>query len=373
MSKDFKDKFGEINDDEIRIISSRKTPTPMAEPFRSADNSESFRTRFFNEYRAFTSEDVGPDAEAVTEESSIMEKKVPMLPLREEEPEGVLEESPKEMPAKVSVGSRPRLSWTKWTLIGIIILVGALAVFFWWEVKRDVDGIELRRGRYSELEASAMRTEPLAETPAITSPRGHVEIRDTVVGGEKLTILTPVGVTPQLHVGLDALSDPAATLVVQAADIREDNGGIVGAYVLNGELLSKGQAKSGFCAIIDGKPIIGVATSTPYLEEAIETGGDFFRQYPLVVGGQAVDNRLKYSSYRKALAELDGNLVVILNHNPVTLNEFAQTLVDLGVSTAIYLIGSKAAGFALDSDGSRVDFGEEYADPPANINYIVWK
>ena len=74
-------------------------------------------------------------------------------------------------------------------------------------------------------------------------------------------------------------------LVAQAADVRRDNRQIVGAYVINGEMLSRGKAKSGFCAIIGDEVMIGVAQTTPLLERATEENGFFFRQYPLVYEG----------------------------------------------------------------------------------------
>ena len=162
--------------------------------------------------------------------------------------------------------------------------------------------------------------------------------------------------------------------MVQAADVRGDNGEILGAYVSEGNLLSRGNSKAGFCAIINGKLIIGVADYTPYLEQAIESGGYFFRQYPLVVGGQAVENKLNLSSLRRALAELNGEIVVIMGDKKQTLNEFSQTLVDLGVSNAIYVIGgNEAPGYAKDEKGNRIEFGKKCDSPYPNSNYIIWE
>ena len=188
-----------------------------------------------------------------------------------------------------------------------------------------------------------------------------------------LVILTPRDATPQLHIGIDVLQAPDVVMAVQAADIRSDNGGIVGAYVVEGNLVSKGQAKSGFCAIIDGNITIGVADATPFFEKAIESNGYFFRQYPLVVGNQLVENKPKGRSLRKALAEWNGTTVVVLSHSRLTFHDFAQTLVDLGVANAIYLVGSEAFGFAVDSEGNRTEFGKEAPSPEASTNYIIWR
>lgn len=61
----------------------------------------------------------------------------------------------------------------------------------------------------------------------------------------------------------------------QAADVRADNGDIVGAFVLKGEPKAWGLSKKGFCATISGNVTIGVANNTPLFEEATETEGYF--------------------------------------------------------------------------------------------------
>ena len=225
---------------------------------------------------------------------------------------------------------------------------------------------------------------PLDQTPAppdtaeilrldTPSEPGHVNITDARVGETTLKVLQPRNLTPELCVGPENAADTTAALIVQAADVRADNGGIVGAYVFQGELLSRGQSKSGFCAIIGGNPIIGVADATPYLEQAIETNGYFFRQYPLVVSGQIVENRQPGKSLRKALAELSGEICVILSEEPMTFHDFSQSLIDLGVTNAIYLVGSTSYGYARDAQGRRISFGKRSDRPLKNTNYIVWR
>ena len=277
--------------------------------------------------------------------------------------------------------SIPEIKWKWWSIITAVIFIGGLCVFFWWEVSSDKKEelkykneeirIKKEQSRINNYGYNSGNVTPTAIPSNIE--KGYVETKDTMINKVALTIYKPKNLTPKLHIGIDALSDTVASFVVQAADIRRDNGQIVGAYVSEGDLLSRGKSKAGFCAIINGKLIIGVADSTPYLEQAIETGGYFFRQYPLVVGGQAVDNKLKSSSLRKALAELNGEIVVIMNDKKQTLNEFSQTLVDLGVSNAIYLVGSTAPGFAIDGEGNRIDFGKNYETPSVNSNYIIWQ
>lgn len=202
---------------------------------------------------------------------------------------------------------------------------------------------------------------------------GFVSLSDTIINKVPLSIFRPVNLIPTLNIGTDVLNDSTVRFVVQAADVRGDNGGIVGAYVNKGELISKGQAKSGFCAIIGGKINIGVADATPFLEQALETDGYFFRQYPLVVANQIVENKPKGRSLRKAIAELNGEPVVIMSRQEMTFHDFSQSLVDLGVTNAIYLVGGKGYGFAFDEEDKKTEFGRRLKQMHQNTNYIVWR
>lgn len=218
-------------------------------------------------------------------------------------------------------------------------------------------------------------TEDVVSDTIISEPTavGFISISDTIINRIPLTIFNPTNLTPTLQIGPDVLNDSTVRFVVQAADVRGDNGGIVGAYVNKGVLISKGQAKSGFCAIIGGKINIGVADATPLLEQALETDGYFFRQYPLVVANQVVENKPKGKSFRKALAELNGETVVIMSRKEMTFHDFSQCLVDLGVANAIYLVGGKGYGFAIDTEGRKIEFGRQLKNMRPNTNYIVWR
>lgn len=205
------------------------------------------------------------------------------------------------------------------------------------------------------------------------SAGGYCSVRDTVVNGVSLTIIVPHDATPTLEVGGEIAADPSVVLAMQAADIREDNGGIVGSFVVAGNLVGKGESKAGFCSIIDNKITIGVADATPMLEQALTENGYFFRQYPLVVGGQIVENKPKGSALRKALAELDGEVCVILTNTPTTFHAFSEALVDVGVRNAIYLVGGSGFGVYVDGDGQHYSVGKCWDGEVENVNYIVWR
>lgn len=271
-----------------------------------------------------------------------------------------------------------RKSKGRWTLLACAIaaalVVVALIVYmiFFRGAKEDAElAIVTTPAVAEDTVVTAVANDIVIDKPIVT--KGHVERQDTIVGRVALSIFTPVDLEPTLQIGAEVLRDSTARFVVQAADVRGDNGGIVGAYVKEGELLSKGQAKSGFCAIIGGNITVGVADATPFLEQAIETNGYFFRQYPLVVANQVVENKPKGVALRKALAEWNGKAVVVMSKEKMTFHNFAQSLVDLGVSNAIYLVGGEAYGFAMDADGAKTEFGHYLDGAYPNINYIVWR
>ena len=203
---------------------------------------------------------------------------------------------------------------------------------------------------------------------------GFTEIRDTVINDIPLRIYIPHNAEMILHVGRLDKNDTTIVFAAQAADIRRDNRKIVGAFVLKGEPLAWGLSKKGYCAVIDGRITIGVADNSPLFEEATEKGGYFVRQYPLVDNGCLVENEPKNKSIRRAICDRRGEIMMVDCSSPESFHDFAQALVDLGVTQAIYLVGSTSYGWATDDDGNRVEFGfENSRSLPRNTSYIVWR
>lgn len=197
-------------------------------------------------------------------------------------------------------------------------------------------------------------------------------LRDTI-NDIPLDIYIPHNAVPELVLGVPDIHDKNIVLTTQAADIRADNGKIVGAFVLKGKPLSWGLSKKGYCGIIDNKVTVGVADNSPLFEEATEKGGYFFRQYPLVDNGVLVENAPKGKSIRKALCDRDGEIMVVMSQMPESFHDFAQALVDLQVDNAIYLVGSTSFGYfrdyydQLEIIYNKLRYGYQYE------NFIVWR
>ena len=231
-----------------------------------------------------------------------------------------------------------------------------------------------------EPETAAETLSGYAESDALSptmmqSAAATVLVHDTTVNDVPLRLQTPVNAVPSLHIGIPDSNDASLLLALQAADIRADNQQIVGAFVLDGELLSRGLSKKGFCAIIGGIIHIGMAESTPLLEEAIEKEGCFFRQYPLVSDGRMVENRPKGKAVRHALCELEGRITVVSSLSRESFHDFAQALADLGVRQAISLSGGESFGFRHLQGQPATPWGgdPQIARPRKYNNFIVWK
>lgn len=208
--------------------------------------------------------------------------------------------------------------------------------------------------------------------------QAYIEIQDTIINDIPLRIYIPHQATMSLHLGKLNVNDPDIIYATRAADIRADNGGIVGAFVLKGKPLARGLSKKGYCACIEGEISIGMAESTALFEQATEKDGDFFRQYPLVSNGQPIDNEPKGKSIRRAFCDRYGEFFMIESLSRESFHDFAQALADLQVDQAIYLPGSNEYGWAVDKQGTKHEFGEDHyyrngGEIPKNITYLVWK
>jgi hypothetical protein len=214
---------------------------------------------------------------------------------------------------------------------------------------------------------------PLGDYSDTTLVKPYTEhLRDTI-NDIPIDIYIPHNAKPELMLGVPSLHDKSIILTTQAADIRADNGKIVGAFVMKGEPLSWGLSKKGYCGIIDGKVTVGVSENSPLFEEATEKGGHFFRQYPLVDNGVLVENEPKGKSIRKALCDRNGEIMVIMTQTPESFHDFAQALVDMKVDNAIYLVGASSFGYFRDRYDHLAIIYNKYGRGYRYENFIVWR
>ena len=260
--------------------------------------------------------------------------------------------------------------WLIWLALLAILLIIGLAIVLLLSREAPEDPYD---GVFESKEEIVIQPKKKALGHESDSLSSYTEKIDTVINDVRLAVYIPHNATPELIVGKPNENDPSLILAAQAADIRADNKEILGAFVDKGTPLSWGLSKKGFCAIIDGKMTIGTSENSPLFEQATETGGYFFRQFPLVDNGILVENEQKNKSVRKALCSRAGQVFIVVTELDESYHDFAQALVDLGVENAISLVGSKYAfGWWIDQEGVKTSFAEGWHQYEME-NYVVWR
>ena len=268
---------------------------------------------------------------------------------------------------------RKRKKWLVWLALLAILLIIGLTIFLLSKQTYHEDPYDGVFEPKEEVPVQPVKKEKKAFGHEADSLSGYTEKIDTVINDVRLVIFIPHNATPELIVGKPDENDPSLILVAQAADIRADNKEILGAFVDKGTPLAWGHSKKGYCAIINGQMIIGTSENSPLFEQATETGGYFFRQFPLVDNGVLVENEQKNKSVRKALCSRAGQIFIAATEMDESYHDFSQALVDLGVENAISLVGSKYAfGWWIDHEGIKTSFAEGWHKYKKE-NYVLWR
>ena len=279
-----------------------------------------------------------------------------------------------------SSSSATRGVWIAVAAVAAVVVVVGAALLALWHKEAQTEALKSPEPSLFEpvTQLVVEHEQPKWIGSTGNSDAGYTEIVDTLINDIPIKIFIPHNAELTLHLGRIDRKDSSIVYAAQAADVRADNGGIVGAFVLKGVPRAWGLSKRGFCASINGVVTIGVAENSPLFEKATEEGGYFFRQYPLVKDGQVIDNEPKGKSIRRAICDRKGEIFMVETGSIESFHDFAQALVDLGVDQAVYLVGSSAYGWAVDENGAVHEFGEynTYTGRhrmPKNTSYIVWK
>lgn len=202
----------------------------------------------------------------------------------------------------------------------------------------------------------------------------NVLCEETVVNDVPLRIYTPEGGKIELTMERPSTDDKNLLLAAQAADVRSDIDAPAGAFVLHGELISKGHSKLGFCAILGNRITLGFARETPEFETAIEQDGYFFRHYSLVCQGNIVQVPAKGKAMRRALCFINDKVSIIECTDRESYQDFSQALVDLGCKEAVALVGGDALLYYYDDvSGQVLRRGYSAKQIKQSENYIVWR
>lgn len=262
----------------------------------------------------------------------------------------------------------------KWLLlIPAIAIVGFLAYLVYDKFFTEDENEQVMEAPQQPREIE----EPLPQKAELelASADSTLNVIDTVINDISVRLyIPPTGSKPQLVMGYEVIKDTANTMLCFAAADAGVSDKIVGAFVVDGEVVSTGLSKKGFCAIIDDTVTIGISENSPLFERAINDKGSFFRQRALVDSGRIVINEKRGIFMCRALCRKENRLFVVHSMDRCSLYDFSQLLQDLGVEYAISLQSAEnAKGWYLNTDGHCELVGDwssrKYSK---SANYIIW-
>lgn len=270
--------------------------------------------------------------------------------------------------------------WWFWVICAVIVIVPWMVVLVIHH--HDSQTQKLDKKEVKEVVKETMNEvnpEKIDNTLTIidSSAKGdaYTEIIDTVVNEHTLRIYKVYYGIPELFIGDIDPEDTNIVMAARAADVGTRNE-IIGLFIYKGENWGTGSKhKEGFCAVINNEIALGIDTVTPLVEDAISQKGSFFRNAPLVNSGIACayEGDHDQKTTRRALCNFNNEIVFITCDN-ITMTEFSMSLADLGVKTAIYMVGAKGGyGFCRDKAGKLSTWGVNRFNIYPNVNYLIWK
>lgn len=264
-------------------------------------------------------------------------------------------------------GRRHRWPWYGWLAVGLV-LAALVAV--------AVAVLLLQTPREAAVGAGATQSPSHSATQSLShSATQPLAVFDTIINDVPLTIYgldceLPACPRASLQVGMPDREDTSLLLAVMAADVRADNRGIVGDFVVDGRQLARGEKKDGYCAILDGVPVVGRGGEAA-LKRAVDENGCFFRQYVLVSEGVAMPPKPKGKNHRRALCVMGHWMFVVASGDRESYHDFATALADLGVDDAIALVGSESLLMYRAEGGLLHTIGTSFEGD--NVNFLVWR
>lgn len=265
---------------------------------------------------------------------------------------------------EIQVLGYPPKRKNKWKWIIPTIIVGIALVLSFVFFLQEEEDIDLRTFK-TELKAPL----PRGPEPEMTS---GVEYTVEEMNDVYMYMYRLMDMPAELALDINEYKDSTECFIIQAADIRKDNGQFVGDFVLNGEKLATGKRKKGYCAIINGEVKIGVSEDDEMMNRCISQGGSFFRQYPLVVDGVMQKNSVKGKSIRRALAKKGEELYIVETEERESMLNFAEALQDYGMTNAISLVGGDKAYMHWLQEGELL-YERYELEKVTNRNFLVFK
>lgn len=281
---------------------------------------------------------------------------------------------PVEIP-EITIGSQPygeepadpprkKPLWVRVTLIAMASIAAILIVWaaLWY-----------RDRHRPPVEASVTDEQNIAwlSAPAKPSAAKGVETVSDSILGVAFTAYPLDGLRGSLEEAIPDTADRSVVLMMRSADYYPD-GTMIGTLVAQGKKspARERRSRAAYLALSkEGKTAIGVSLSDKMPDHLEETGGSFFRQFPLLGNGDLPSKfELHGKVERGAIGRMaDGKLYYFLTRDRESMYDFADALREYGVMDAVYITGGDGYRFHRDTNGDAhvsPQLREHYAKYP---------
>lgn len=152
---------------------------------------------------------------------------------------------------------------------------------------------------------------------------------------------------------------------------------IVGTNVSNGrKKIYPTDVETAYCLIIGESVKIEAldSNSKTAIERAVREKGDYFQQMHLIENGEAKPCAIfkNRATYRRALAQKEGETHLIESLDRMTIEDFTNTLIFFGYEQAIYLdMGSWSEGWYRNEENNIVKIGNNWKSSHLQTNWLV--
>lgn len=152
---------------------------------------------------------------------------------------------------------------------------------------------------------------------------------------------------------------------------------VVGTSVSNGKKrVYPTDAETAYCLIIGDQVKIEALDSNHKLAitRAVKEKGDYFQQMHLIENSEAKACEIfkNRATFRRALAQKEGETHLIESLDRMTIEDFTNTLISFGYEQAIYLdMGSWSEGWYRNSENQIVRIGNNWKSSHLQTNWLV--
>lgn len=141
----------------------------------------------------------------------------------------------------------------------LLALVVALLITGWFLLRKTA--VSPQENDAFPLESDLALLEDGQQPASGVAKEVRISVVDDTVNDVPMQVFVIEGAEARLCIGRPAAQDTTVLMALPAADVRKDNLGIVGDFVLDGRRYGNGKRKEGYGALLEGQLFLGVSAS----------------------------------------------------------------------------------------------------------------